>query len=266
MDSIRNNLPESEQKEVEVDILSVFLMLLRKLWLILLVGVIIGAGAFSFAKFMITPTYRAYFTAYINSSQDPSQNESLNNQQVLAAQALAQSYSKVLTSASILSDAAKDVGADLDYKQLRPMVSTAVVDNTQIITVYVVSASPQFAYDYANALARIAPSHMSKIIDGSSMKIIDYARYPEDIFKPNALKYAMIGFAIGVLLIIIFLIIRNFTDDKIKSEADLEKQFSIPVVGLIPDINSIRASGSAAYSSDYSYYGQAGPRHTKEDN
>ena len=43
--------------------------LFKKLWLIVLIGILVGAAAFGAAKIFVKPTYRSSFTAYINNKQ-----------------------------------------------------------------------------------------------------------------------------------------------------------------------------------------------------
>lgn len=52
-------------KTFDVDLKRLFFEVLKRLWLILLVGIICGAGVFAYAKFFITPQYKATATIYI---------------------------------------------------------------------------------------------------------------------------------------------------------------------------------------------------------
>ena len=140
---------------------------------------------------------------------------------------------------------------DASYNTLQKLVSTEVKDETEIISVYVVDTDPQFAYDYAQAISKTAPQYMAQIVEGSSMKIIDYPEFSDKRYKPSYSRFALIGFLIGALIVIVFVIIRYFTDDTVKSESDIESSFSIPILGVIPDVS--KASNN---HSDYYYYSQ----------
>jgi len=128
------------------------------------------------------------------------------------------------------------------------MVSTVSKDETEIISVYVVDTDPQLAYDYAQTIAKIAPVYIAEIVEGSSMKIIDLPEYSDKRYKPSYLRYAIIGFLIGALLVVVFVIIRFFIDDTVKNEGDVEKKFALPILGVIPDVNSASSKGSDYYS------------------
>lgn len=248
---------EQSQKKTEIDILPLFRALLNKIWLIILAAVIVGVGSFVVSKLTVKPTYRSGFSAYVNNTQAQSSKEYLSNSDILAAHELVLTYSSILTSNTVLTAAADSLNMDLSYQELSPMVTTTVQQDTEIIYVHVVSESKDLSYDLANALAKVSPSYMANIIDGSSMKIIDYPVYPQGRYKPSYFRYGIIGALVGALLMALFVIIRYFSDDTIKSEADLEKMFSLPVVGLIPDVDEVHKDGSSYYSYSYGKSGKA---------
>ncbi len=247
----KNENRKSDSPVLEVNIVSVLKELLKKLWLIILVGVIVGGATFIGAKVIVKPTYRSGFTAYVNNKQDSSKQaqNGLTSSDVNASKQIVQTYQKILTSNTILTASAEAMGIDKSYASLKSRVSTEIKDETEIIAVYVVDKDPQFAYDYAQAISKTAPQYMTKIVEGSSMKIIDYPEYSDARFKPNYTRFALVGFAIGAILVAIIVIIRFFMDDTVKNESEIENRFSIPILGVIPDIT--RASDS---HSNYYYY------------
>lgn len=247
----KNENEKNEPRELEINIIPLLKELVKKIWLIALVGLIVGGGVFVGTKLMIKPTYRSGFTAYVNNKQSKENTDYLTSSDVTASKQLVLTYQKILTSNTILTAAAEIIGNDSSYESLNKKVSTEVKDDTEIISVYVVDNNPQFAYDYAQAISKSAPQYMAQIVEGSSMKIIDYPEYSEKRFKPSYTRFALIGFLIGALIVVVFVIIRYFMDDTVKSESDIESSFSIPILGVIPDVS--KASNN---HSDYYYYSQ----------
>lgn len=241
----------NESQEIEINIVPLLKELLKKIWLIILVGLIVGGAVYAGAKMFIKPTYRSGFTAYVNNKQSKQNSDYLTSSDVNAAKQLVLTYQSILKSNSILTAAAKSIGVEKSYESLAGRVYTEVSDDTEIISVYVVDNDPQFAYDYAQAIAKVAPAYMSQIVEGSSMKIIDYPEYSDKRFQPSYIRYGIIGFLIGVLLVAVWVIIRYFIDDTIKTESEIENKFALPILGVIPDVT--KASNK---SSDYYYYEQ----------
>lgn len=239
---------KTETQEKEINIFPLLKELVKKLWLIILVGLIVGGAFFLGTKLLIKPSYRSGFTAYVNNKQGKQATDYLTVSDVNAAKELVLTYSNIITSKTILTNAAKKIGVDLPYDVLARMVSTESKDETEIISVYVVDTDPQLAYDYAQTIAKIAPVYIAEIVEGSSMKIIDLPEYSDKRYKPSYLRYAIIGFLIGALLVVVFVIIRFFIDDTVKNEGDVEKKFALPILGVIPDVNSASSKGSDYYS------------------
>lgn len=245
----KNDKNMNNSSEIEINIIPLLKELLRKLWLIVLAGVLVSGVVFMGARLLVKPTYRSGFTAYVNNKQSKQNTDYLTASDVNAAKELVLTYRSIITSNSILTAAAESIGVDRSYESLAGRVSTEIKDETEIISVYVVDSDPQFAYDYAQAISKTAPQYMAQIVEGSSMKIIDYPEYSEKRYRPIYSNYAIFGFLIGALLVTVILAIRYFVDDTVKSESELESKFTLPILGVIPDISKATNRGS-----DYYYY------------
>lgn len=237
-------------KDYEIDIISILKALLNKIWFIIIFALIIGGMFFIGTKLFVKPTYRSSFTAYVNNKAQTN-SDSLSNSDIMASKELVQTYSKILTSNSVLMMSAEAINLDASYSTLTEMVSTYIEDQTEIITVYVESTSPQQAFDLAKSISVISPKYVSEIVEGSSMKIIDNPEMPENRYKPSYFKSTLFGVMLGMLIAIFGVVVNYFVDDRIKSEKTLEPRYSIPVVGVIPDINTLHKNGSDYYSYEY---------------
>lgn len=253
---------EHNSRNIELDIIPILMTLLHKLWLIVLVGLIVGGAVYGITKAMVKPVYRSGFTAYINNQQNQQSKDSLTSSDINAAQQLTRTYSYMLRSDSILTASAKSIECELPYSVLKYMVTTEIQPDTEIIAVYVVDKDPQFAYDYAIAISKTAPGYMADFVDGSSMKIIDHPVYSTKRYKPSYINYGWLGFLAGALLVAVIVIIQHFRDDTIKSEMDLEKLFPFPVLGVIPDAESLNSNSAGYY---YSEYEKSASKNTKQE-
>ena len=67
-----NGIESDEMKnEIEIDVRSLFATILNKLFVIILIGILVGGVAFVYTKFFISPQYVATTKVYILSKQDP---------------------------------------------------------------------------------------------------------------------------------------------------------------------------------------------------
>lgn len=243
---------ERTPQEVEIDLLPLLKALLAKVWLMIIVGAILAGLAFGAAKLLIKPTYRSGFTAYVNNQHAQSSKDSLTYSDLTASQQLTQTYSYMLRSNSVLTAAAASINSNLSYGELKKKVMTEIQDETEIISVYVIDEDPEFAYQLATAISKTAPEYMTEFVEGSSMKIIDYPVWSNSRYGPSYMKYAVLAFLVGVLIVIIKTIVEYFKDDKIKSEQDIEERFDIPILGIIPDVFQIENGRPGYYEYNYS--------------
>lgn len=240
---------ERNNKEIEINVMPILKAIWSKLWLIVLVGALFAGMAFAATKMFIKPTYRCGFTAYVNNQHN---SESLSNQDINAGKQLVDTYVTVIRSNKILSAAAESIGLDIPIGTLKRTVTASVQSETEVIAIYVEHQDPQTAYILANAIANTAPTYMSEIVVGSSMKIIDYPMYSDKRYKPNYIKYSLLGFLLGAVLVIIKVIVSTLTDDKVKSVQDIEDRFSLPILGIIPDVlQSSDEKGKGYYAYGY---------------
>lgn len=246
---------------VEINLIPMLLYLVKRIWIILLVGIVAGAIAFSATKIVIHPTYKCSFTAYVNNKKASMTTDVVTQTDVNAAKQLVLTYSKIVRSNTILSAAIEEKDLNYSVKQLKGMVGTEIQDETEIIQVYAIAKSPDEAFDIATAIASVSPKYMSDIVEGSSMKIVEYPQVPDGPYAPNYVKYSLLGFVIGALLMTVFLIIRYLSNDTVGDENEVENRFNVPVLGVIPDVNST-GNGKGGYY--YSYYYQDPDRDRKD--
>ena len=247
-----------QKNEIEIDIIPILKVLLSRVWLMALVGFIVACIAFGATKLMIKPTYRCGFSAYVNNQHAQASEKSvLTNSDLAAAQQLTKTFSYILRSNTILSASLESINSKMTYDEISKMVSKEIKDETELISVYVVNQDPQTAYELANAIAKTAPAYMSQIVEGSSMKIVDYPVYSSVRYKPNYIKYAILGFIFGALIVAVIVLIRYFSDDVIRSEDEIEQRFGLPILGVLPD-NTVSNKGDGDYGSyEYGYGSKA---------
>ena len=223
----------------------------KNFWIVVLVTLLSGVLTFVGTKLLVKPTYRTNFTAYVNNKKEVDL-ASLTSSDVAASQALVTSYSQIITSRSVLTSAAKSLGLDYGYGKLKSMVSTEVSKKSEIITVYVVSQDPEEAFRLASAVERKALEYTEKIVEGSSMKIIDDPVYSNSVFRPNYLKRSLVGALVGLFLTVLIICIRQITNDTIRDENEFSQRYAIPIVGVIPDMLNVDKNKGGYY---YYYYG-----------
>ena len=242
--------PKQKNENTEIDLIELAKALWKRAGWILLAGVICGALAFAATHLLITPQYQSSFTAYVNnrSGQDNG-NNTVTSADLSASQSLVKTYSAIITSRSVLESAATQAGVGSNYKQLSQMVSTQSVDDTELICVSVTMPDAQQAVALAGAISEVAGEYITKIVEGSSMQIVDQPVIPTTICSPNYTKNLTLGVMLGIVLACGVIVLRELLDDRVKDSGTLETRFGIPVIGSIPNMEAAEKIGdSYAYS------------------
>ena len=223
--------------EQTVDLLRLLRALLKRAWVIILVSALCAVVVFGYTKLFVTPTYRSSFTAYVNNRITNAEGQSsMSSADISASRGLTYLYQEIILSRSVLLDAAAKCGLQTTYSELLKKISTTVSENAAIITVYVKSESPDEAEQLATAIADVAPDHVARVVDGSSMRVVDYPVKPTAPYAPNSYRYAAVGFVITLLAGCLCTIIFDLIVDRVDSPTELEDRYNITVIGIIPDM------------------------------
>ena len=140
-------------------------------------------------------------------------------------------------------------------EQLKKMVSTSSVSKTGAFEVTVTSTNPTEVELIANSIAKILPERISEIVDGTSVRIVDYAIIPSQRSGPSILKNTAIGMLIGAALTAVVIVVRHLLDDTsrvmIQSVDDLRTMYpDVMVLATIPDMR-LSEKKNGYYSSYY---------------
>ncbi len=217
----------------EMDLGQLGRIFLKRLWLIVAVAMICGLGFFIHSKLFIKPTYQSYFTAYVNNKiSDTGVNTSTSD--LTASMGLVYVYEDIMTSRSVLKQAAKECGTS--YSQIAGCVTASVSETAPVVKVVVETTDRKLSLRLAQKIAEIAPIKVAEVVDGSSMRIIDPPEAPNGKASPNSVRKATTGFLFGFLVAAVVLVFRDLIYDTVQGSEDMERRYGVPVIGHIPDI------------------------------
>ena len=243
---------------MEIDLLKLFSALWRRALVIILVALLVASAAFAVTLFFIEPTYQATASFYVNNSSISigSMNYSISAGELSASSTLVNTYIYILKSRTTLEDVIEKGDLPYTYVQLNNMITTKTVANTAAFDVTVTSGSPTESEHIANTIATVLPERITEIVDGSSVRIVDYAIVPAHRAGPSYTKNLMIGFLVGAVLAAGIITVRFLIDEQndvvIHSSDELRELYpDIKVLALIPDMRLSEKKGYY-YSS---YYG-----------
>lgn len=223
----------SGSDEIEIDIKDVSKYLWGHILWIVLVGVV-GATLFAVGtKLLVKPVYQANTSIYVYSENKAS--GTISNNEIQMAKNMLDTYQAILKSETVMNKVVQNLNdPSLTVVALRSMVSSEIIEGTQVISISVTSEDPQQAKDIANEIVKVAPSEIVRIVKAGGVEVVDYAQLPQTPVNNNLKRNILLGFVVGCAALVGILLIKRMTDTRIKSEDDLNKLFELPVLGDIP--------------------------------
>lgn len=243
-----------KEEVVEIDVVKLLRAILRDIWAIILAAVIFGGAFFAYTYFLIAPTYKASALLYVNNNNISlgSQEISISNSSLIAAQELVNTYIVILEARTTLTEVIDEADIDRSYGEVKSMISAAPVNSTEIFEIVVTSTDPDEAERIANAITKVLPQRISEVVDGSSVRIVDYAIKPSARSGPSYTKNTVLGMLAGIVISGLVIVIREMYDVYIREEEYLNETYGIPVLAAIPDTTQ-RSSGGYGKYGKYSY-------------
>lgn len=219
---------------LEIDLWKLLGLWLRRWRLILVCGLALAAVAAAYTALLVTPLYRADVMVYVNNVKANQQVDYISASNLATSQQLVNTYVNIIRSDTVLEKVARAAGLNYSAEQIRSMMTAEQVDETELFTVYITHPDPVMAAEIANAVAEVAPGEIESFVDGSSTKIIDYAKVPNSPYTPSYRRNILLGGLAGCFLAVLYVSLRQLLDVRVKSGDELSQLTGLPMLGQIP--------------------------------
>ena len=237
---------DNQKKDyIEIDLFRLMKALWHRAWAIMLAMLLFGGAAFAYTYYLVTPLYQASALMYVNNSSITVGSTSVSMADLSASQTLVDTYIVILKTRLTLDEVIEQAELDYSYEDLRDMISAAPVNSTEIFEITVTSPYPAEAERVANTIAKVLPEKISEIMDGSSMRTVDYAVQPTKKSSPSIAKNVVLGLIVGMVFSCSVIILRDLLDEQIRDEEYLTQTYGLPVLAAVPDL--IRSDKSSRY-------------------
>ena len=129
------------------------------------------------------------------------------------------------------------------------MISASSVNSTEIFKVSVESTDPQEAATIANTICGILPKSIANVVDGSDVRIVDYAVVESKRVSPSYTKFIAIGVLAGAIITCLGIVIADMMDDIIHDSAYVTQHYEFPILASIPNLQD--SKNKKHYDKDY---------------
>ncbi|MGI6776591.1 MAG: YveK family protein [Acetivibrionales bacterium] len=211
-----------------------FIILHKKIWLILLLPIMAG-GISAYISFkVIEPVYESSMTLYILNKEDGKASV-FESGDYLASQQLIKDFSEIIRSKSVIRELIEECRlTGEDPVEIAERINIRFKNDTRLIEISIRYSSPEDAKGLTEAVSRIFIEKLGNLINIENIEIIDSAELPEHPVKPNItinLTIAVIGGFVTALGLVFLL---HHMDDTVKTVEDIEIQLGLIVLAIIP--------------------------------
>ena len=229
----KKNERTNNNDEVEINLLELFMELVRNWYKILLSAVVVGAIVFVYFFNFVTPEYTSTSILYVLSKSTSITSVA----DIQIGSYLTEDYVEVISGRPVLDQVIENLGLEdeLTYASLLSMVSLENPDDTRMIEISVTSTDPELAKAIADEIADVAATFIGQKMDQDEPSIIQYGYVSEDASSPNVKRNTVLGVLVGAVIAILIICIVYLLNDSIITPDDIEKRVGIKVLASLPD-------------------------------
>lgn len=225
----RNQIADAPKEIDLVDLFGYYMSRLPLLIAAVLVGAII-AGAYT--HFLVPDKFTAVSRMYMVSA---SSDSVVNLADLNIGTSLSNDYVELMKSRPIIEEVIDVLGLDYTYEKLSDMISLTVVTNTRIVKISATSTDPQEAMEIANQMARTSRIQLPKVMEAPMPSIAETAVLPTRRSSPSMSRNVLGGALVLLVIVLGILTVIYMMDDTIKTSEDVEKEFGIMPLTVIPE-------------------------------
>lgn len=222
--------PELNQ-ELEIDLISLIKVLLRKWWLIAGVTLLGLVATALYAYFMLDDVYTAESSMIVQVTS----NGDSDYTNLLTGQRLVDTYTEIAKSNRVLDELIDNLDLTYTKSQLRNMINVSSVNDTLIIQMDVENTDPVVAKDIANEVVSIVKNLSTEFENLDNVEVLDTAATPSVPSGPNRILYVAVGILLGGMVGVGIVLGFEYLDKNLKKGKDIEQHLGLRLLGTIPE-------------------------------
>ena len=224
----------------EISLSSIFNMIIRKIWAVIIAIVLCGSLAFTYCEVFETPVYQTKASIIVTNGAviTDSINSTVSNTDLAASLYLVDTCVDILKSQGIYQELSSAIADKYSYKALKSSFSISRrSEESLFVDISFKSTSKNEAIEIVNAFADLSSNYICEAIPSATVAVMEHSDSatvvsPRTVF--STVLFALLGAIISSLIIVII----SMLDKAIKGEDDFKESFDIPVLGAVPDFDA----------------------------
>lgn len=217
--------------EIEIDLKEIFLVLWRKLGIIVLAGALLALVAMIGTQLFIAPTYVSTTKMYVLNRQN---GDTLTSSDIQMSNYLTKDYADMIKSRTVTESVIADLNLDMRHEELLAKVSVSTSSDTRIVGISVTDGDPYRAAQIANAIRDASAEHIKAVMAIEAVNIVDEANIPDQKAGPSVMKNGFVAGVLGCFVAAAIIIGLYLLNDTIKTSDDIERYLGLSTLGSIP--------------------------------
>lgn len=189
-------MKKAHDVEVETDIITLFNVLKKRKFLILIAGMLCAILILFYSLFFLKPTY--IFTAVIKIGNI--KNSSIEKENLELDEQIMNDYVMLLKSDKILTKVIENLELDIKYQTLQESIEIEKIPKTNNLKVSAKNKIPELAQTVVNELINIGSDYISNPQKVNGIQIIEKEIVSLKEEKPRVIGNSFLGFGIGMML------------------------------------------------------------------
>jgi len=208
-----------------------FFRILKRRWLTMLLVIIIASMSITTICFyLLKPTYQASTQVLVNQATSKNVDEIANITQLNTQ--LISSYIDFIKSPMIINGVKDELKLTISNKKLSEQITIDHNENSQFVTITVRNESSKTVSEIANKVALLSKDQAIKLMKGSSIQVLTEPSQSLKVF-PKPLPVAAITILVSLLVGIAGAMLREYLDNTVRSEQDIQELIGLPIIGHI---------------------------------
>lgn len=218
-------------EEKEINLLEILGAIWQRKAVLILLAIIIGALAFVKVNYFTEDMYTSRGTLYVSNISSDANTNKLSQSDIMSSRELSETYKEILNTRSFLNEVATVVGDKYSWAEIKSMLTISSVNETELLSISVVSKDPKDSYSIAQAILEKAPGKLISVFSSGQVTVVDEAVYQKEPIDKGVFKYTALGALAGVVLGVIIVFLFHFFDNKVHKSDDIAKRYKVSILG-----------------------------------
>ena len=230
---------------MEITLKKIFELLLANFIIILCVAIIFSASAFCISKLAIDPSYLSEVKFIVNIDKELLNGTTAGNLNgITLARKEVETYLEIIKTPDCLQRAVDHANVTgMTSGKLAKMISTSIINETEIFKISVYSNDPQIAKKMADSLMEVLPGYLHEIRENDNqVKPIQVPVLPTSPVSPNITLNTIVGFLLGFMASLLVIVLKDIFDVRIRDVEEISRMYGLPILGTVP----VFGAGTAA--------------------